>query len=782
MPEARPLLNIEIDGKLLQVAHGTSVIEAAHSLGIYVPHFCYHKKLTIAANCRMCLVQVEKAPKPLPACATPVAEGMKVWTNSEQAVTAQKGVMEFLLINHPLDCPICDQGGECQLQDLSVGYGGSASRYTEPKRVVFHKDLGPLVSAEEMTRCIQCTRCVRFGSEIAGIMELGMIGRSEHAEIVSFVGRTVDSELSGNSIDICPVGALTSKPFRYAARTWELSRRKSVSPHDSLGSNLIVQVKGDRVLRVLPLENEAVNECWISDKDRFSYEALNSSERLTSPMIKQDGEWKAVDWQIALEFVARGLTDVVARHGPGALGAFVSPHATLEESTLSGRLVRGLGSDNIDFRLRQSDFRGDGHAQGAPWLGLPVAEINKLDRVLVVGSFLRKDHPLVAQRLRQAAKKGTQVSMLHSVDDEWLMRVTHKAIVPPSKLPAALAGVVVAAAQAGGNTVPESLAGITPTEAEQAIAASLKSGKKVAVLLGNYAVQHLEASQMHALAAMLADLTGATLGFLTDAANTVGAHLAGALPQSGGMHVQAMLADPRKAYLLVHAEPEFDFANALAARAALEKADFTVVMSPFAHGHAYADVLLPVSPFTETAGSFVSCEGRVQEFHGVVKPLGDTRPGWKVLRVLGTMLNLPGFDADTAADVRISVLGGASAVASRLGNGTKVGVQKLSAAAAPIERVADVPIYFADPLVRRSPPLQLTADARPPKARMHRSLFDMLGLAEGGQVKVKQGFGEAVLTAVVSPAVPPGVVHVSAAHASTCGLEGLSGPVSVERA
>jgi NADH-quinone oxidoreductase subunit G len=498
-------------------------------------------------------------------------------------------------------------------------------------------------------------------------------------------------------------------------------------------------------------------------------------------MIKQDGEWKTVDWQTALEFVARALTDVVTRHGAGALGAFVSPHATLEELTLAGRLVRGLGSDNIDFRLRQSDFRGDGHAQGVPWLGLPVADINKLDRVLVVGSFLRKDHPLVAQRLRQAAKKGTQVSMLHSVDDEWLMRMTHKVIVPPSKLPAALAGVVVAAAQAGGSTVPEVLADITPTEADQAIAASLASGKKVAVLLGNYAVQHLEAAQIHALATMLADLTGATVGFLTEAANTVGAHLAGALPQSGGMHAQAMLADPRKAYLLLHAEPEFDFANAIRARAALEKADLTIVMSPFAHGHAYADVLLPISPFSETAGTFVSCEGRVQEFHGVVKPLGDTRPGWKVLRVLGTMLKLPGFDADTAADVRISVLGSTTSVTSRLGNGTKVEVQRPSDAAASIERVADVPIYFTDSLVRRSPPLQLTADARPPKARMHRSLFDMLGLVEGGQVKVTQGFGEAVLTAVVSAAVPPGVVHVAAAHASTCGLEGLSGPVTVER-
>jgi NADH-quinone oxidoreductase subunit G len=776
------MINIEIDGKPLQVAPGTSVIEAAHTLGIYVPHFCYHKKLSIAANCRMCLVQVEKAPKPLPACATPVTEGMKVYTASEQAVTAQKGVMEFLLINHPLDCPICDQGGECQLQDLAVGYGGSSSRYTEPKRVVFHKDLGPLISAEEMTRCIQCTRCVRFGQEIAGIMELGMIGRSEHAEIVSFVGKTVDSELSGNSIDVCPVGALTSKPFRYAARAWELSRRKSVSPHDSLGSNLIVQVKGERVMRVLPLENEAINECWLSDKDRFSYEALNAEDRLRTPMIKQGGEWMAVDWQTALDFVAQGLTEVVARHGPGALGAFVSPHATLEEMALAGQLVRGLGSDNIDFRLRQTDFRADGHAQGIPWLGMPIADLAKLDRVLVVGSFLRKDHPLVAARLRLAARKGTQVSTVQSVDDDWLMKIANKAIVPPSKIPGALAGIAVAAAAARGTPLPEALAGITPTDDEKAIAESIASGKTTAVLLGNYAVQHSEASQIHALAQLVAELTGATLGFLTEAANSVGGYLAGALPQSGGMNVQAMLGDPRRAYVMLHAEPEFDFANALGARNALAQADLVVVMSPFEQGTAYADVLLPISPFTETAGSFVSCEGRVQDFYGVAKPLGDTRPGWKVLRVLGTMLKIAGFTAESAADVRSVVLGGGTDIASRLDNGTRVAVARPASQAAPVERVADVPIYFADPMVRRSPPLQLTADARPPKARMHRSLLATLGVVEGGQVKVKQGHGEAVLTAVVDAGVPPGVVRIAAAHASTCGLEGLSGPVTLERA
>ena len=773
---------IEIDGQVVEVPNGSTVMDAANKLGIYIPHFCYHKKLSIAANCRMCLVQVEKAPKPLPACATPVTEGMKAYTHSDQATKAQKSVMEFLLINHPLDCPICDQGGECQLQDLAVGYGGSASRYMEPKRVVFHKSLGPLISAEEMTRCIHCTRCVRFGQEIAGVMELGMIGRGEHAEIVTFVGKTIDSELSGNSIDLCPVGALTSKPFRYAARTWELSRRKSVSPHDGLGSNLVVQVKDHRVMRVLPLENEAVNECWISDKDRFSYEALNSGDRLTEPMVKQGGEWKAVDWQTALDVVARGLADIVAKHGPAALGTLVSPHATLEELTLAARLTRALGSDNIDFRLRQSDFRGDRSGEGIPWLGMPIADIASLDRVLVVGSFLRKDHPLIAQRLRQAAKKRTEVSSLHAVDDDWLLPVKHKALVAPSQMPKVLAEIVVAAATQAGKPVPEALAGLEPSPGATAIAASLLSGKAAAVWLGNLALQHPDASQLAALAQVLADITGARLGVLTEAADTVGAYVARALPQGAGLNAQAMLAEPRKAYLLCHVEPEFDCANPVAARAALEKAELVVVMSPFKHGTAYADVLLPVAPFTETSGTFVNCEGRVQSFHGVVRPLGETRPLWKVLRVLGTMLGKPGFDADTSEDIRDVVLEDAGDLPSRLSNRTPTVITRPATAAAPVERVADIPIYFADALVRRAESLQQTADARAPKARVNRTLLDMLGIAEGAQIKVKQGRGEAILAAMVDAGVPPGVVRIAAAHASTCGLEGLTGPVQVEKA
>jgi len=774
------MLNIEIDGRKIEVAPGSTVMDAAHQLGIYVPHFCWHKKLSIAANCRMCLVQVEKAPKPLPACATPVAEGMKVWTASELAKQAQRSVMEFLLINHPLDCPICDQGGECQLQDLAVGYGASGTRYNEPKRVVFRKELGPLVAAEEMTRCIQCTRCVRFGQEIAGVMELGMIGRGEHAEIVAFVGKSVDSELSGNMIDVCPVGALTSKPFRYAARTWELVRRKSVSPHDAHGSNLVVQVKNDRVLRVVPLENEAVNECWISDKDRFSYEALASEDRLATPMIRENGEWKSVDWHQALERVADGLKSVVAKHGGSALGTLVSPHATMEEMALAAKLARALDSDNIDFRLRQTDFRADGNGTGVPWLGMPIADVERLDRALVVGSFLRKDHPLLAQRLRKAARHGAQVSLLHAVADDSLIRVAHSLVVPPSQWPKLLAEIVVAAATGAGKAVPDALARVEPTAAAQVIAASLSTGERKAVFLGNTAEQHADASQLHALAQALCAITGATQGFLTEAAGSVGGYAAGALPRAGGLNARTMLENPRKAYFVLGAEPDFDCANPVAARAALDAAEFVVVLSPFRHGTDRADVLLPVAPFTETAGTFASCEGRVQPFTGVALPFGEARPAWKVLRVLGSLLGLPGFDFDSIDAVRAALLPPSAELAARLGNASSVAITSPTDAAPGLERVADVPIHFADPLARRAPSLQLTNDAKPPRARMAVLTLERLGIADGAMVRVRQGRGEAVLRAAVDASVPAGVVRIAAAHPSTCGLEGLSGPVSIE--
>ena len=775
-------LRIEINGRPTEVAPGVTVMEAANGLGIYIPHFCYHKKLSIAANCRMCLVQVEKAPKPLPACATPVTDGMKVWTESDYARKAQRGVMEFLLINHPLDCPICDQGGECQLQDLAVGYGGSASRYEEAKRVVPHKLIGPLVAAEEMTRCIHCTRCVRFGQEIAGIMELGMIGRGEHAEIIAFVDRTVDSELSGNMIDICPVGALTSKPFRYSARTWELARRRSVSPHCGLGANLIVQTQHERVMRVLPFENEALNECWLSDKDRFAYEGLNSAERLARPMLKQGGEWREVDWHEALEFVAHELRTTVTAHGPGALGALGSPHATLEELYLLQKLVRGLGSDNVDFRLRQSDFTADGHLGGAPWLGMKVAELAALDRVLVVGSFLRKDHPLLAHRLRQAAKRGQEVNLLHVAGDDPLVRLANRLVVRPSELPAALAEIARAAAELRGATVPAGLEKIEAGEPARAIARSLASGQRVGILLGNSAQQHPRAAQLHAIGQALAGALGGQLGFLGEAANSVGGYLAGCVPGANGLNAGAMLTAPRKAYVLLGVEPELDCYDPARAVSAMNEADLVVALTAYRGAcEDYADVLLPVAPFTETSGTFVNTEGRVQSFNGVVRPRGDARPAWKVLRVLGNLLGLEGFEYETSEQVRDEACP-AAAVAAKLDNRI-TGVTITAGAATPgVQRVAEVPIYFADPVVRRARSLQETGDARPPRAFVNAAALAGLGLAAGQRVRVKQGGGEAEVELACDDRVPDGCVRLAAAHALTSRLGGMFDELTIEPA
>ena len=779
------MVEIELDGKKVEVQEGSMIMDAANKLGTYIPHFCYHKKLTIAANCRMCLVEVEKAPKPLPACATPVSAGMIVRSHSDKAVKAQKSVMEFLLINHPLDCPICDQGGECQLQDLAVGYGGSASRYEEEKRVVEPKDVGPLISMKEMTRCIHCTRCVRFGQEIAGVMEFGMLGRGEHAEITSFVGKTVDSELSGNMIDLCPVGALTSKPFRYSARTWELQRRKSVSPHDGLGANLMVQVKNSKVMRVLPLENDAVNECWISDKDRFSYEGVNSAERLTAPMLKQDGKWQETDWQTALEYVAHGLRNIKHEHGADAIAALAAPTSTLEELSLLQKMVRGLGSNNVDFRTRQSDFSLDGKV--TPWLGMSITEFAALKRAFVVGSFLRKDHPLLASRLRQAVKQGAKVSILHATDDDLLMPIANKMIKAPSAWLAALGEVIAAIAAAKSIAAPAGFENVQPSDAAKQTAASLLSGENKAVLLGNAVAQHPQAAQLHAAAQWIAQNTDAKFGYLTEAANTVGGYLANAIPGNGGANAQQMFAQARKAYLLLNTEPELDSANPQVARAALDQAEMVVVLSPYKHGTDYADVLLPITPFTETAGTFVNCEGRPQSFNGTVKPLGDSRPGWKVLRVLGNLLDISGFDYDNSETIRKEIIGADKSseadLSARLNNQIALLPQAAaSASVAGLERVTDVPIYFTDAIVRRAESLQLTTDAQAPKAWISTALAQQLGLADGAQVRVKQGSGSAVLSAAVDRNLPENVVRVAAAHATTAGLGAMFGAITLEQA
>lgn len=782
------MLEIEIDGKQLQVPDGSTVMEAANQVGAYVPHFCYHKKLSIAANCRMCLVQVEKAPKPLPACATPVTNGMKVWTHSEQAVKAQKGVMEFLLINHPLDCPICDQGGECQLQDLSVGYGGVQSRYEEEKRVVSNKDLGPLVSTD-MTRCINCTRCVRFTTEIAGLMELGQAFRGEHAEIMPFVEKTIETELSGNIIDLCPVGALTSKPFRFGARAWEMSRRKSVSPHDSLGSNLVVQIKNDQVKRVLPLENEDVNECWLSDKDRFSYEALASSERLTKPMIKQGGQWAETDWATALEYVANGLKSIVAEHGAAAVGALVSPHSTLEELDLAQTLVRGIGSGNIDFRLRQSDFSADGKREGAPWLGMPVGKIGSLDRLLVVGSFFRKDHPLIAQRVRQAAKRGLKVNALNPAFDDWQLPVTNALKVKPSEMASSLLAVLKSLVEISGEAYDgeyaAALAAASAEPAARAIAESLASGRRSAVWLGNLAVQHKDAATLHALAQEIARVAKASFGIVGEAANSVGGYLANALPSAGkGLNAEQMLSAPLKAYVLLNVEPEVDTAAGSGAVRTLAKAEMVAVLSAFKSAAAleYADVMLPVAPFTETPGTYVNCEGRAQSFYAVVKPRGEARPAWKVFKVLGDMLGLDGFAIDSVEDVRKRVLGADGTVdQGKLGNAVSGVALKLGAASGKLERVADVPIYFADPIARRSAPLQQTTDAAEPQARVSKSTLARIGVEAGSRVKVASAEGAVVVTLVEDGGVADGCVRLAAAHVLTAPLGALNGEVSVER-
>ena len=789
-------LNIEIDGKPLEVESGSTIMEAAHQIGITIPHFCYHRKLSIAANCRMCLVQVEKAPKPLPACATPVTEGMKVWTSSDYAKNAQKSVMEFLLINHPLDCPICDQGGECQLQDLAVGYGGSASRYQEVKRVVREKNLGPLI-ATDMTRCIHCSRCVRFGQEIAGIMELGMAGRGEHTEVMPFLETQVASELSGNVIDLCPVGALTSKPFRYSARSWELSRRPSISPHDSLGSNIEVHVKNNRVMRVVPRENEDVNECWLADRDRFSYEGLNTAERLTAPMIKRHGQWIETDWKTALNVVA----DRLKTYTPEEIGALSTPYRTAEELYLLQKLMRGMGSGNIDHRLRWSDFSLDQHAAGGFWLGMPVTYMSRLARVLVVGSNLRKDHPLMAHRIRESVRWGGELNLINAAEDEFLGRVRAKRIVAPSRMAAALAGVCAALAEQRGVAVPALAAAYQPVvdDIARTIAASL-SGDGLgategarAVFLGNMAQHHPSYAQLHALAQEVARLAGASFGVLGEAANSVGAAAVGALPHRGplgadavrGLNAGEMLANPLKAYLLLAAEADLDSHDPVTAMATLDAADFVVVMSPYkGKSFDYADVLLPIAPWTETSGTFINTEGRVQSFAAVVKPLGEARPAWKVLRVLGNLLGLAGFDFDDSAAVLREVFGDTpTGKVQAFLNNEVTGVPATPATAPDaLERVGEVPIYQTDAVVRRSPSLQRTLDATLPVARMHGALIDRLGLTELGRVSLRQGGGALTLRVERDDHLPDNVVRVPAGHPLTATLGPMFGAITAEPA
>jgi NADH-quinone oxidoreductase subunit G len=769
------MIEFELDGKTVSAKPGSTILEVALQEGKYIPHFCYHKKLSIAANCRMCLVEVEKARGPAPACATPITEGMKVHTCSKMAVEAQQGVMEFLLINHPLDCPICDQGGECQLQDLAVGYGRSASRFEEDKRAVTDKDLGPLVKTT-MTRCIHCSRCIRFTDEIAGFQELGMSYRNNHVEVMPFIGKTVDSELSGNIIDICPVGALTSKPFRDTARSWELSRRKSISPHDALGSNIQVHIdKYHKVVRVLPLENEALNECWLSDRDRFSYEGLYHEERLTQAMIKQDGKWIKVDWETALNYAAKSINGVKMDHGSDAIGVLASAISTTEELHLLQKMMRGIGVSNLDYRLEQQDFSLDGKQEGTNYLGSSVTDFVANKSILVVGSMLREEQPLLTQRLRQAAKHECELHLINLKQEDVKIELSSQLTVDPRKFAYTLGQILKAACQISGKTTAIDLAQVEVCDKTKAIAESLLKYNGH-IVLGRIARSLADYAQLLVLSNEIASVVGGKSGILPNLANELGAQLVGFTPYRAafngyftkGLNASQMLENQRKAYVLLNTELERDAYNTQLALAALNKAETVIVMSAYINEDMlqYADVILPVTPYTETAGSYVNMQGTWQTFNGVTRPLGDAKPAWKVIRVLANKFNLDGFEQDSIEDVR-SELTGLKDTSSYLNNSTKfdsfaVGLPKISG----LIRFGVTGIYSGDSIVRRSVSLQQTALAKLPVLTLSSELATKLNLANGNEAVVKQSHAQNRYNVTVSEQLASDVVLLAKNHDS----------------
>ena len=711
-------VNIEVNGVPLKARKGQMIMQVTDPADIYIPRFCYHDKLSVAANCRMCLVEVEKAPKPLPACATPVTEGMKVFTKSPKAVAAQRATMEFLLINHPLDCPICDQGGECELQDLALGYGRDISRFAERKRVVKDKNLGPLVSTD-MTRCIHCTRCVRFGQEIQGFPQLGTTGRGEHMEIGTYIEHSVDHELSANIIDLCPVGALNNKPFRYHARAWEMTQQPLISPHDAFGTNLYAHVLRGRLMRMVPRENEEINETWIADRDRFGFEGMYAADRATEPMLRINGELQVVEWEVALNAAAEGLQSVVSANGSAAVGFLCSPLATAEEMYLLARLARGIGSANIDHRLRQLDFRGQASEGAYPHLGLKIADVERLEGVLVVGANLRHEMPLLAHRIRKAAVKGgAQVAFLNPRAFEYLFPVA-ATVVADSDMLAALAAVVRAAAESLKKPVPAAAASASVGDSHRALAKALTHGTRRAVILGNLAQRHPEYSALQALASLLANLCDASVGQITEGANSAGAYLAGAVPHRApggapagvvGLSAAGMLESPLKAYVLFGGvDPANDLSGATDALGAA-----TLVVAATTHLpdslRAVAHVVLPVGTFAETSGTYVNAEGRWQSWPGAAKPLGVCRPGWKVLRVLGNLLNLRNFEYSSSEEIR-------EELKSACGERSAPSVSVAASAAMPTGNKPagswlDIPPYQGDVLVRGSEALAKTKDGR----------------------------------------------------------------------
>ena len=710
-------VNIEVNGVALKARKGQMIMQVTDPAQIYIPRFCYHDKLSVAANCRMCLVEVEKAPKPLPACATPVTEGMKVFTKSPKAVAAQRATMEFLLINHPLDCPICDQGGECELQDLALGFGRDISRFNERKRVVKDKNLGPLVSTD-MTRCIHCTRCVRFGAEIQGYPQMGTTGRGEHMEVGTYIEHSVDHELSANIIDLCPVGALNNKPFRYHARAWEMTQSALVSPHDAFGTNLYGHVLRGRLMRMVPRENEAINETWIADRDRFGFEGMYSSDRIAQPMLRIDGALKAVDWEVALTAAAEGLQGAIKAHGAAAAGFLTSPMATVEELYLLAQIARGVKCPNIDHRLRQLDFRAQENETGYPNLGVAIADVERLEGVLFVGSNLRHEMPLLAHRIRKAAVKGgARVGFLNPRRFEFMFPVAGY-VVAETDMVQELTGLVYAAAGLAGKPVPSGVASAGVTDSHRSLVGALCSGTRRALILGTLAQRHPAYSQLKGLCTALADLCGASIGLITEGANSAGAYLAGAVPHrepggapatAVGLSARAMMESALKAYVLFGG---IDPANDLAAdSAALDKADLVIAISTHLPEslRAAAHVVLPIGSFAETSGTYVSSEGRWQSWSGAAKLPGESRPGWKVLRVLANLLNVRGVDYDSSDEIRDAL----KVVCGRRIEAERSGLRgPIPNGQTPTGAWVDIPPYQGDVLVRGSDALAKTKDGR----------------------------------------------------------------------
>ena len=792
MPDEQ--ITIEVDGQTLAARKGQMLIEVTDANDIYIPRFCYHKKLTVAANCRMCLVEVEKAPKALPACATPVMPDMKVRTRSSVALDAQKSIMEFLLINHPLDCPICDQGGECELQDLALGYGRDVSRYQEKKRVVKDKNIGPLIQTD-LTRCIHCTRCVRFGEEIAGIRELGATGRGENMEIGTYIEKSVSSEMSGNVIDLCPVGALTSKPFRYSARTWELVQKDAIAPHDSVGSNIHVHVKGNRVKRVAPAANEAINEVWLSDRDRFSYEAIYSEDRLRAPQLKTNGQWRQVDWETALGAVKARLGRIIETHGPGQLGALASPSATLEELYLLQGFARRLGCNNIDSRLRQADFSDQDAAPLFPWLGRSIAGFESLQAALLVGSQARKEQPIINHRLRKAALKGAGVMVVNPVDYSFNFPLAARHIAPPAAIGAELAGILQALTGLSASVAAPFqpfIAKAAVNETHRLTAEKLLNAADAIVLMGNLATAHPQFALLRALAGEIARAAGAGFGYLSEAANTSGCWLAGALPHrlpggarsaAAGLHTGAMLAAGLKSYLLLGVEPELDCAAARLAAEAMREAELVIALSAYQSEamRAYADVMLPIAVFAETAGTYINNEGTPQSFAAATAPPEEARPAWKVLRVLGNTFGLEGFEQQSANDVLSQAMREIGPIKADNGQQWQLPAVPDGRLNGGAQLVTETPMYMIDPLCRRAASLQQTREVADGALHINARLAEKNSLREADQAKVEQDDNSVNLKVVIDDRLPDDCALIQSPHPAVTGLNAVSGSIRISK-